>query len=97
MEQLLEALRALKTSNTPTSRPSCQVPSGEGDVDLFVQQFQDVASENKWQERRALLQLRGGSQGNSSKSEAEVRLRRILTLHYLTGIGCPPSKLGGSC
>lgn len=65
VEQSLEALQAVRISSTTAPGSPCRAPTfeGKGDVELFVQQFMDIAEENNWQERRTLLQLSGSLGG----------------------------------
>jgi hypothetical protein len=59
---LLQALATLGT------RESVKPPSyiGEGDVDLFLQQFNDVRQANRWSDRQALLHIRAHLSGTAA-------------------------------
>ena len=85
-EALVQALRLLGLPNKELFRPPTFM--GEGDVELFVKQFDDVAEANGWTEVQQTLHLRTQLQGaaqncgrGSSKAEivGDLRARFGLT------------------
>jgi hypothetical protein len=59
---LLQALAPLNTHES-VKPPSYQ---GEGDVELFLQQFDDVRQANRWSDRQALLHIRAHLSGRAA-------------------------------
>ena len=49
--------------------------NGDGDIELFLGQFEDVASANHWGEQAALLHLRSHLEG-AAKACGQARTRR---------------------
>lgn len=88
IEQLVEALQNLRAPPTTmtTSTASYRAPAfdGEGNVELFVKKFKDVADENCWNDRRLLLQLRGslGSTRIYGRGEAVKVICNALQMRY---------------
>ena len=56
LDQLVEALQA--GSNGSKKQIKASVFTGVGDVEMFIQQFMDIAHANRWDERETLLHLR---------------------------------------
>ena len=58
--RLTEALEGLSTNQRATRRGQFKAPQykGEGDVDYFIQQFEEVAMANEWDRVSTLLYLR---------------------------------------
>ena len=66
MEALLAITQALKLSNTgnwPEIRPPSF--SGEGDLKLFIKQFEDVAEANGWTPKQRTLHIRSQLAGDA--------------------------------
>lgn len=62
MDKLVQALESMR----PLSQMSQFKTStfiGEGEVELFVKQFLDIATENGWSNKCTLLHLRGCLEG----------------------------------
>ena len=66
MAELLEALRGI-AGMTGQNKGSFKPPqySGEGDIDLFISQYQDVAQANGWSSRESTLHLRSSLTGKA--------------------------------
>ena len=66
MEALLAITRAMKLSNTG-NRPKIRSPSfsGEGDLKLFINQFEDVAEANGWTPKQRTLHIRSQLAGDA--------------------------------
>ena len=66
MEALLAITQALKLSNTG-NRPEIRPPSfnGEGDLKLFIKQFEDVAEANGWTPKKRTLHIRNQLAGDA--------------------------------
>ena len=66
MEALLAITQALKLSNTG-NRPEIRSPSfsGEGDLKLFIKQFEDVAEANGWTPKQKTLHIRSQLTGDA--------------------------------
>ena len=66
MEALLAITQALKLSNTG-NRPEIRPPSfnGEGDLKLFIKQFEDVAEANGWTPKQRTLHIRSQLAGDA--------------------------------
>ena len=58
--QLLDVLRDMRIERREGRREQFKPPqfNGEGDVELFIQQFVEVAAANEWNDMSALLHLR---------------------------------------
>ena len=68
-EQLAGALRELRNER-PVERPEQFKPpqfDGNGDVELFIEHFNEVATTNRWTERAASLHLREALKGNAQE------------------------------
>ena len=74
--RLIEELRGLRVERHENFKP----PSfdGEGDVDMFIQHFQEVADANRWTEIATLLHLRKKSTRCSPRLQPVSYHRRDL-------------------
>ena len=68
MEALPAIIQALKLSNTG-SRPEIRLPSfnGEGDLTLFLKQFENVAKTTGWTPKQRTLHIRRQLTGGVQK------------------------------
>ena len=90
---LVQALRELGLSNNSKEMFRAPTYSGEGDVELFIKQFNDVASANGWSEGQQTLhlrtQLQGAAQGcGRGACKAEI----IEDLRARFGVTCRQAK-----
>ena len=75
--RLIEELRGLRVERHENFKP----PSfdGEGDVDMFIQHFQEVADANRWTEIATLLHLRESLQGAARDYSRSATIDEIFT------------------
>ena len=67
MEQLAAITQALQLAGRPSFKPPSF--SGDGNVDLFVSQFEDVAEANHWSPLERTLHLRSQLTGDAQRCE----------------------------
>ena len=63
MAELLEALKGIAGQSKPSFKPPQF--SGEGDIDLFISQYEDVAKANRWSDQESTLHLRSSLTGKA--------------------------------
>ena len=63
MTELLEALKGIAGQSKPSFKPPQY--SGEGDIDLFISQYEDVAKANRWSIQESTLHLRSSLTGKA--------------------------------
>lgn len=85
VDTLVQALGKL------THRSTFKAPSysGEGEVELFLEQFQDVALANEWSEHATLLHLRSSLTGaamNYGRGNTPVEIFAALRARYGTSV-----------
>lgn len=85
-EEFTEIISALMRMNQPTQK-TFKSPkfSGEGDVALFLVQFQDVARANTWGEDDQLLHLRSCLQSGATtygSGDTVIEIRETLRARY---------------
>ena len=75
--QLINELRGLRVGRQEHFKP----PSfdGEGDVDLFIQHFQEVAEANRWNGMATLLHLREALQGGAREYGRPATTEEVFT------------------
>ena len=93
-ETLVEALRALGLGSVQRKELfKAPAYSGEGDVELFIKQFNDVAVANDWSEGQQTLHLRTQLQGsaqNCGRGESKAEIVEDLRARY--GLSCRQAK-----
>ena len=92
MEALLAITQALKWFNTG-NRQEIRPPSfnGEGDLKLFIKQFEDVAEANGWTPRGRCISAANWRVMHKGAAMATVT-RRYWTI-YTLALECPRDKL----
>ena len=93
-ETLVEALRALGLGSVQRKELfKAPAYSGEGDVELFIKQFNDVAAANDWSEGQETLHLRTQLQGsaqNCGRGESKAEIVEDLRARF--GLSCRQAK-----
>ena len=83
MDRLAALLeRVLTPEDRPAARQPYQFPApsfdGTGDVELFIQQFGEVAAANEWTEAATLLHLKGSLKGEAYQTTRYPTLQEVF-------------------
>ena len=79
MDRLASALEQLSRANT-THREVFKAPdfTGEGNVEDFIQQFEEVATANEWSKMATLLHIRTHLRDDARECGSHATLEEVL-------------------